>query len=229
MLLVYIIRHTSLIRHKMCFKLTQKALPKRTAEVRLFINNYKQANCLLSLSCFGSQLYTNFQSRATNPTNLPLESFPNANLRFCIPLTSDNWSFSVPRMLCSTNLKESTAVMNLSINHLNVKWQWCGSALQKYIQGLTNGSSCVIISQCVEGAISHTHNAEIRGRFLPLSIMYFLARRRSITLIGYLMSFKYSCDLKEAQVHLFRKNESGWASEIILEVLRVMVNILKAP
>lgn len=75
----------------MCFKLTQKALPKRTAEVTLFINNYKQMNRLLSLKCLGTHLCSNFQSPATPQPVCHQILFPlKITSSVCIMLTFHN-------------------------------------------------------------------------------------------------------------------------------------------
>lgn len=47
--LVYIVRHSSLIQHMLCSKLTQETVPERRAEVGMFTNNYKQMDGLLCL------------------------------------------------------------------------------------------------------------------------------------------------------------------------------------
>lgn len=146
MLLVYIIKHTSLIHHKMCFKLTQKALLKRTAEVRLFINNYKQMNCLLSLQCLRSHLGSNFQSPATTQPVCHQILSPRQTV---VPTASHSCLTTKAFLFLTCNaphIWKNMAVMNLSINCLNVRFQLCGSALEKYIQSFVNGSSRVIIS-----------------------------------------------------------------------------------
>jgi hypothetical protein len=47
--LVYMVRHTSLIQHMLCSKLTQETGPEKRAEAGMFTNNYKQKHGLLCL------------------------------------------------------------------------------------------------------------------------------------------------------------------------------------
>lgn len=91
---------------------------------------------------FGDPFMLQFSKPCNPPTRLPPDSFPIEDHKFCLHHAHiSQLKLSVLHMLCSTHLRARTAVMNLSVNRGNIRFQLCSNALEKDIQGLVNGSS----------------------------------------------------------------------------------------